>query len=174
MFYYALPSLTGSSGIWAIEFVDRFPNTLVIGRWVESAEIDAQFYSDDGTTELEPVLASCGELYCEAGKVLNRPFFLSEIQPQAFDEADFVEKRVVRYKTPVGPWAKDPKLSEVGRFLAAAMENDLHGYAQMPWQILQKPADEYQVWLATLRKALRNPKVHSYMIVLVAYGRKPE
>ncbi|CCE28046.1 uncharacterized protein CPUR_01520 [Claviceps purpurea 20.1] len=143
------------------------------GGWVESVEIDPEFCSDDGTTELEPVFASVKELYREAGKTLNRPFFLQEIQRQAFDEAGFVEKQVVRYKAPIGSWAKDPRLAEVGRFLEATIENDLQGYTQMPWQVLQKPADEYQVWLATLRKAIRNPRVHSYMIVHVVYGRKP-
>ncbi|CCE31737.1 uncharacterized protein CPUR_05592 [Claviceps purpurea 20.1] len=114
------------------------------GGWVESVELDVEFRSDDRTTELEPVLASSGDLFREAGKV------------------------------PVGPWAKDPKLAEIGRFLGAALENDLQGYTQMLWKSLQRPADEYHVWLATLRKAIRNPKVHSYMIVHVVYGRKPE
>ncbi|CCE30379.1 uncharacterized protein CPUR_04227 [Claviceps purpurea 20.1] len=103
------------------------------GGWVESVEIDPEFCSDDGTAELEPVLASFGELYREAGKILNRPFFLQEIQRRAFDEAGFVEKQVIRYKVPIGSWAKDPRLAEVGRFLGAAMENDLQGYTQMPW-----------------------------------------
>jgi hypothetical protein len=45
----------------------------------------------------------------------------------------------------------------------------------MMWQqVLGWPADEYQVWLASLRKAIRNPKVHSYMLVHYVYGRKPE
>ncbi|KAG6069833.1 hypothetical protein E4U16_007325 [Claviceps sp. LM84 group G4] len=144
------------------------------GGWVESTEYDVELHSDDETTELEPVLASAGDLYREAGKLLNRPFFLQEIQPQAFEEAGFSEKRTVRYKMPVGPWPKDPKLAEVGRSLRAALENDLQGYTQMLWQSLQKPEDEYHTWLATLRKAIRNPKVHGYMIVHIVYGRKPE
>ncbi|KAG6159443.1 hypothetical protein E4U51_007717 [Claviceps purpurea] len=142
------------------------------GGWVESVEYDVELRSDDGSTELEPVLASWGELFREAGKVLNRPFFVEEIQKQAFDEAGFVEKRVVQYKIPIGPWAKDPKFAEVGRYSRAAMENDLQGYTQMLWQSLQKPAEEYDVWLATMRKAIRNPKVHSYAMAQVLYGRK--
>ncbi|CCE32552.1 uncharacterized protein CPUR_06412 [Claviceps purpurea 20.1] len=145
------------------------------GGWVQSVECDYRFYSDDGTTELEPVLASFGELFLEAGKILNRPFFVQELQQEAFDETGFVEKRFVRYKIPIGPWAKDRKLAEVGRIAGTALENDLQGYTQMIWQsVLQKPADEYQGWLADLRKAIRNPKVHSYMITHIVYGRKPE
>ncbi|KAG6080762.1 hypothetical protein E4U16_008154 [Claviceps sp. LM84 group G4] len=226
------------SGIWAIEFADRFPNASVIGTdlspcqpqwvppnvnfevddasldwtwdanhfdfihiryilggiqdwtallkeayrccapggWVQSVEIDGQFCSDDGSTELEPILlASYSDLFREAGKILKRPFFVQEVQQQAFDEAGFVEQKAIRYKIPIGPWAKDPKLAEVGRVVRATMENDLEGYTQMVWHnVLQRPADEYQVWLATLRKAIRNPKVHSYMIVHIVYGRKPE
>ncbi|CCE28865.1 uncharacterized protein CPUR_02555 [Claviceps purpurea 20.1] len=144
------------------------------GGWVESIEYEPEFRSDDGTTELEPVLASYGELFREAGKILNRSLFVEEIQRQAFDEAGFIDKRVVRYKFPIGPWAKDGKFAEVGRFGREALENDLQGYTQMLWQSLQKPEAEYHVWLASMRKAIRNPKVHSYEIVQVVYGRKPE
>ncbi|CCE35196.1 uncharacterized protein CPUR_02127 [Claviceps purpurea 20.1] len=224
------------SGIWAIEFADRFPNASVIGTdispcqpqwvppnvrfeiddaalewtfnanhfdlihiryifggiqdwtglfkeayrccapggWVQSLECDPEFYCDDGTTELEPVLASYGDLFREGGKVLNSSFFVQEIQQRAFDEAGFVDKRVAQYKIPISPWSKDRKLAEIGRLTGAALENDLEGYTQMLWQsVLQRPADEYNVWLANLRKAIRNPKVHSYMIAHVVYGRKP-
>ncbi|KAG6080760.1 hypothetical protein E4U16_008152 [Claviceps sp. LM84 group G4] len=144
------------------------------GGWVQSAEIDLDFRSDDRSTELEPVLGTYGDLFREGGRILNRPFFLQEIQQQAFDEAGFVEKTVARYKIPIGPWAKDPKLAEVGRFTAAALENDLQGYTQMVWENVPKPpADEYHVWLANMRKAIRNTKVHSYLTVHIVYGRKP-
>ncbi|KAG6163867.1 hypothetical protein E4U51_005428 [Claviceps purpurea] len=234
--HHVLDVGTGS-GIWAIEFADRFPNASVIGTdispcqpqwvppnvrfeiddatlewtwganqfdfihirylfggvedwagllkeayrccapggWVQSVEVDVDFRSDDGSTELEPILASYGDLFREGGKTLNRPFFVQEIQQQAFDEAGFVEQRAVQYKIPFGPWAKDRKLAEIGRLTRATLENDLQGYTQMIWHnVLQRPADEYIFWLANMRKAIRNPKVHSYMIVHVVYGCKPE
>ncbi|CCE35186.1 uncharacterized protein CPUR_02117 [Claviceps purpurea 20.1] len=224
------------SGIWAIEFADRFPNASVIGTdispcqpqwvppnvrfeiddatlewtwndnsfdfiharylfggiqdwsglfkeayrccapggWVQSVECDIEFRSDDGSTELEPVLASYAELFREGGKVLNLSFFVQDLQQRAFDEAGFVEQRAVRFKLPIGPWAKDPKLAEVGRAARAALENDVEGYTQMTWHnVLRRSADEYNVWLANLRKAIRNPKVHSYFMAHVVYGRKP-
>ncbi|CCE28050.1 uncharacterized protein CPUR_01524 [Claviceps purpurea 20.1] len=224
------------SGIWAIEFADRYPNASVIGTdlspcqpqwippnlrfeiddatldwtweanrfdfihiryilggiqdwagllkeaykccapggWVESVELDIEFRSDDRTTELEPVLDSWGDLFREASKILNRPFFVQDQQQQAFDDSDFVDTRLIRYKVPIGTWPKDRKLAEIGRFAAAALDNDLQGYTQMLWQSVQKPADEFHVWLATLRKAFHNPKVHSYFIAHIVYGRKAE
>ncbi|KAG6085654.1 hypothetical protein E4U16_003458 [Claviceps sp. LM84 group G4] len=225
------------SGIWAIEFGDRFPNASVVGTdispcqpqwvppnvrfeiddatlewtwnanhfdlihiryivggiqdwtalfkeaykfcspggWVESVEYDVEFRSDDGTIELEPVLSSFVELFQEAGNVLKSSFFVQEIREKAFDEAGFVDKNVVRYKIPAGPWSKDRKLAEVGLIARAALDNDLEGFTQMIWHnVLQRSTSEYNVWLAAVRKAIRNPKVHSYMIAHVVYGRKPE
>ncbi|CCE28056.1 uncharacterized protein CPUR_01530 [Claviceps purpurea 20.1] len=126
------------------------------GGWVESVEYDVEIRSDDRSTELEPILASSGDLFREAAKVLNRPFFVQEIQKEAFDEAGFVDKSAIRYKLPIGPWAKD-------------------SYTQMLWQgVLKRPTDEYHEWLATIRKAIRNPMVHGYMTVQIVYGRKRE
>ncbi|CCE28867.1 uncharacterized protein CPUR_02557 [Claviceps purpurea 20.1] len=144
------------------------------GGWVESVEYEPEFHSDDGSTKLEPALAVYGELFQKASKTLNRPLFVKDIQPQALEKAGFIEKRVVRYKAPIGPWAKDRKFAEVGRVARETLECDLQGYTQMLWQSIQKPEDEYQLWLASMRKAIRNPKVHSYIMVQVVYGRKPE
>ncbi|KAG6173298.1 hypothetical protein E4U51_005733 [Claviceps purpurea] len=144
------------------------------GGWVQSVEYDVEFRSDDGSTDLEPVLASFGELFREAGKVLKCPLFVNEIQQEVFDEAGFVDKRVLRYKIPIGPWAKDRKLADVGRFAGAAVENDLEGFTQMLWHnVLQRSENEYNMWLAAILKAVRNPKIHSYMMAHVVYGRKP-
>lgn len=125
--------------------------------------------------DLEPVLKKYGELFREGGKIMDRPFFVRELQEEAFNKAGFVDQQKVIYKIPIGGWPKDPKLAEVGRFVKATLENDLEGYTLMMWQqVLGWPKHEYQVWLASLRKAIRNPKVHSYMVVHYVYGRKPE
>ncbi|KAG6165979.1 hypothetical protein E4U51_003990 [Claviceps purpurea] len=144
------------------------------GGWVESLEYEPEFCSDDGSIELEPVLASYGELFREASKILKRPLFVKEKLPRALDEAGFIDKRVVQYKVPIGPWAKDRRLAEAGRFARETLEHDIEGYTQMLWQSAQKPEDEYHAWLASMRKAIRNSKVHSYIVVQLVYGRKPE
>ncbi|KAG6156103.1 hypothetical protein E4U51_008278, partial [Claviceps purpurea] len=82
---------------WSALFKEAY-RCCAAGGWVESIEYDVEFRSDDGTTELEPALASYGELFRKASKVLNRPLFVQEIQPQAFAEAGFAERRVARYK----------------------------------------------------------------------------
>ncbi|SPJ78464.1 related to TAM domain methyltransferase [Fusarium torulosum] len=224
------------SGIWAIEFADRYPNTEVIGTdlspcqpqwvppnlrfeiddavvqpwawkedyfdfihmrylfgaikdwnalfkeayrccasggWVQSAEADVRFRSDDGSTELEPIFKIYQKLFEEGSKIIGNPFFVHELQQKAFEEAGFTDIKTVDYKFPVGGWPKDPKLAGIGQFVKTTLENDLEGYTLMMWQDVCKwPQDEYQVALMSLRKAIRNPKVHSYMTVRYVYGRK--
>ncbi|KAF5693037.1 TAM domain-containing protein [Fusarium denticulatum] len=143
------------------------------GGWVQSGEADITFRSDDGTTELEPVFKTYQKLFEDGSQILGNSFFVHDLQQKAFGEAGFIDVKTVDYKFPIGGWPKDPKSAEVGRFVKATLENDLEGYTLMMWQdVCRWPKDEYQVFLMSLRKAIRNPEVHSYMTVRYVYGRK--
>ncbi|KAM5526678.1 Phosphoethanolamine N-methyltransferase 3-like protein 1 [Fusarium oxysporum f. sp. phaseoli] len=143
------------------------------GGWIQSCEADVTFRSDDGTTELEPAFQTWRKLYEEGGKKLGNPTFVHGLQRQAIEEAGFTGVKVTDYKFPIGDWPKDPKLAEIGQYVKATLENDLEGYTVDLWHVACKwPEDEYQVFLMSLRKAIRNPKVHSYMTVRYIYGRK--
>ncbi|KAH7179986.1 S-adenosyl-L-methionine-dependent methyltransferase [Fusarium flagelliforme] len=145
------------------------------GGWIESVEADVRIRSDDGTADLAPVWKTCDKMYEEGGKVLNRSFFVSELQEEGIKKAGFVDVKVVDYKIPIGGWPKDPKLAEIGRFVQQTLENDLEGYSFVLWNhVLKWPDDEYQIFLMQIRQALRNRKVHSYIMTRYVYGRKPE
>ncbi|KAH8714422.1 S-adenosyl-L-methionine-dependent methyltransferase [Ilyonectria robusta] len=145
------------------------------GGWVQSCEADVHFFSDDGTTDAEPVLKTWDKLYTDGGKATGRNFFILDDQRSAFKAAGFEDVNVVNYKLPVGGWPKDSKLAEVGNFVKLTMENDIEGYTLLLWHnVLNWPKDEYQIFLMGMRQALRNRKMHAYMKVRYVYGRKPE
>ncbi|KAM0343520.1 hypothetical protein ACHAPU_008415 [Fusarium lateritium] len=144
------------------------------GGWVQSAEADVEFRCDDGTIEKEPNLKLYKKLFEEGGKIIGNSFFVYDQQVQGFEDAGFEGIKTVDYKIPVGDWPKDPKLAEVGKYVRACLENDIEGYTLMMWQdVLQWPKEEYQLFLMSIRKAIRNPKIHTYMKVRYVYGRKP-
>ncbi|CAF3449744.1 unnamed protein product [Fusarium graminearum] len=156
--------LFGAIKDWSALFKEAC-RCVIPGGWVQSAEADVEFRCDDGSIELEPNLKMYKKLFEEGGKVLNTHFFVNDMQVQGFKDAGFEEIHTIDYKLPVGDWPKDPKLREVGKFL---------GYTLMMWQdVLQWPKDEYQLFLLSIRKAIRNPKIHTYMKVRYVYGRKP-
>lgn len=68
------------------------------GGWVQSAELDPKFRTDDGTLEIEPILKDVEELYATGGKAIGREFFVLDLLPKAFEEAGFVDIRTVDYK----------------------------------------------------------------------------
>ena len=92
---------------------------------------------------------------------------------------------------PVSDWPKDPTLAEIGRYVRLTMENDIEGkllllpkcdlvlteigYTSFLWHdVLNRPKDDYQIFLMGMRKAIRNRQVHSYMKVRYVIGQKPE
>ncbi|KAH8675191.1 S-adenosyl-L-methionine-dependent methyltransferase [Ilyonectria robusta] len=147
------------------------------GGWVQSCEIDPPFYSDDGTADDETAMQTWNELVREGGKKFGRTFCVVEegLQVPGIKAAGFVDIQEANYKVPVGRWAKDPKLRDVGQFLRSTMENDMEGYTLLLWHnIMCWPKDEYQVFLLGLRQALKNKRVHSYMKLRYVWARKPE
>ncbi|CAM1510702.1 Fc.00g010370.m01.CDS01 [Cosmosporella sp. VM-42] len=97
------------------------------GGWVQSAELDPEFLSDDDTLSEEPALAIWAKLYIEGGKKLGRSFHVvkEELQNKGMEEAGFVNITSTNYKIPIGPWAKDKKLAEIGEITKIAMLNDV-------------------------------------------------
>ena len=65
---------------------------------MQSGECDVEFRCDDGSIDQEPVLETYGSLFREGGEVMGRPFFVQELQQQAFEDAGFVDRKTVRYK----------------------------------------------------------------------------
>ena len=89
--------LFGAIKDWTALFKEAY-RCVVPGGWVQSAEADVEFRSDDGTVDLEPNLKLYTKLFQEGGKILNTPFFVYDLQVKAFEEAGFEEIRVVDHK----------------------------------------------------------------------------
>lgn len=89
----------------------------------------------------------------------------------SMEKAGFVDIHEKVYKVPLGPWARDPVLKELGLLHTQHWSTGLEGYcmflltkfgAPTPW----KP-DEVQVFLAKVRAELRNAAIHGYQFGLV-------
>ncbi|CCT65349.1 uncharacterized protein FFUJ_02285 [Fusarium fujikuroi IMI 58289] len=165
--------LIGAIADWGALFKEAF-RCCKPGGFVESVEVNPTFFSDDETASEVMAVQTWNKLFREASKAFGRSFCEIEGDAELLAAAGFVDVQVTDFKVPVGGWAKDPKLCQVGQFLRATIENDLEGYTLMAWQsILGWPKDEYQVFLMDMRKALRDKKVHSYIRVRFINARKP-
>ncbi|KAM5343383.1 hypothetical protein ACJ41O_011920 [Fusarium nematophilum] len=120
--------LFGAIADWKKLFSEAY-RTCKPGGWVQSAEIDPPFYSDDGTVDGEIAMQTWNTLVREGGKKFGRTFCVVDegLQVPSLEAAGFVDIQQANYKVPVGEWAKDPKLQQVGQFLRSTMENDAEG-----------------------------------------------
>ncbi|KAK5662308.1 hypothetical protein OQA88_8214 [Cercophora sp. LCS_1] len=146
------------------------------GGWIQSAEIDSDYRSDDGTTDHVPCLQTWNRFFTEAGKATGAVFSVvaDDLQRKAATEAGYVDVECKTFKVPMGGWALDPKLAEIGHIISAALDNDLEGYTLFLWHnVLKWPAEEYRPWIHEMRKALRNRRIHGYMFVRYVWARKP-
>ncbi|RYP49361.1 hypothetical protein DL768_004921 [Monosporascus sp. mg162] len=126
--YIHIRHLLGSISDWPRLFKQAFA-ALKPGGYVESFEADASFESDDGSVTPDSPLKRWANMSREGGKKLGKSFIIYQdnLQVTGVQEAGFTDITVKNFKIPVGPWAADPKLSEIGQYIQCAIEQDLEG-----------------------------------------------
>ncbi|KAK0631293.1 S-adenosyl-L-methionine-dependent methyltransferase [Immersiella caudata] len=147
------------------------------GGYVESFEASCVFQSDDGTLKEGSPLDQWGKVFVEAGRKFGRPFDVvgDNVVDKAFDEAGFTDKVVWDAKCPIGGWPKDAKLKEIGEYALLSLESDLEGWILFIWtSVMGWTKEEVTVYVAHLRRQLRDKRVHSYVRYRCIYARKPE
>lgn len=84
---------------------------------------------------------------------------------------DTVEKR---FKMPLGPWAAEKKLKEIGKWHLLEAFQGIEGWTMaLMTRILGWTYEETQVFLAHVRAGFRDKSIHSYTSGSIVYGRKP-
>lgn len=146
------------------------------GGYVESMEPSAYIESDDGSLTDQMAMGQWGKFFVEGGRKLGRSFELYQqgTVRAALEAAGFVDIHETNLKTPIGGWAADPKLQELGRFVQLGFMRDPEGYMLFLANALGWTRDEITVYLAHLKRELRSPKIHAYYRQKVLWARKPE
>ncbi|KAH8679298.1 S-adenosyl-L-methionine-dependent methyltransferase [Ilyonectria robusta] len=168
--------LYGSIGDWHALLKEAY-RACKPGGWVESYEASAMMESDDGTVTEKCAINEWGKFFIEGGKKLGRTFTIldDDLQRKCMEEAGFVDIQTWDLKAPIGGWAKDDRLREIGLFAQAALEQDYEGYVlYMANMVLGWSKEEVSLYCAQLRREIRSGKFHPYYRQRVVYGRKPE
>ncbi|KAJ8120985.1 hypothetical protein O1611_g10219 [Lasiodiplodia mahajangana] len=93
----------------------------------------------------------------------------------SFKKVGFVEVHSRTFKLPATPWPQDQKMQQLGAFSRLAMEQDLDGYAMYLFtNALGWSEQQVTVFLARVRKEMRDLRIQPYFLIEVVYGRKPE
>jgi ubiquinone/menaquinone biosynthesis C-methylase UbiE len=98
------------------------------GGWFEQTEIGVVPRSEDdsikGTT-----LEMWGPLALEAGDKFGKTFRIADETKGCMEASGFTNVTYQKFKWPIGPWPKDPKLKELGAYNRLGWEEGLEGWA---------------------------------------------
>ncbi|KAI9728512.1 MAG: hypothetical protein M1834_007650 [Cirrosporium novae-zelandiae] len=196
----ALDVATGT-GIWAVEFADKFPSAKVIGtdlspiqpRFVPPncsfivEDSDNREWSDAEGLTMTDLITYTIEHYIPDGKI---GLATSEIASNAakavgvdaqraahfeqdLEEADFVDIHKKLFRWPWNPWSDDPAEKEIGRI--NMVNQDVASTTMAGFtRVLGWSKEKTEVYLVDVRKALSDTNLHTYFLLYVYWAKKPE
>jgi len=146
------------------------------GGWLEHTDNSIIIQSDDGSVGPDHVYATWNKVFKDAGDKMERTFNITDNNAfvRHMEEAGFTNVQVRHTKLPIGPWAADPVLKEIGMFSKARNDHSLEGYSlYICTNILGWKYDEVQVLVAKMRQAMNNRSIHGWFPLGTAWTQKP-
>ncbi|KAH6972746.1 S-adenosyl-L-methionine-dependent methyltransferase [Ilyonectria sp. MPI-CAGE-AT-0026] len=148
---------------------------LVPGGYFEMQAVGAQFLSDDDTIEKATNAQMWMENIRKGAAMFGKPIDSHPTWKNKMEEAGFVDVNQEIRKVPIGAWPKDPKLKEIGRFQSLQEAKVIESYTPAVFsRVLGWSNEEIQVFIAKIKKELKDPAIHLYLPVYFVWGRKPE
>ncbi|KAJ5731417.1 uncharacterized protein N7483_005925 [Penicillium malachiteum] len=166
--------LGGSIADWPRLLEQAYAN-LKPGGWIELQEFEVTLKSDNDSLRLAPTLCEfLGRLH-QASEAFHRPMNIAEGHRQGLVEAGFEDVRDEVYKVPSSTWPRDPIQKQIGRYNLCSLLMAVEAYSLALFtRVLGWSNTETQVFLAGVRRDLKNPDVHTYCNLHIVYGRKPD
>ncbi|KIX97333.1 uncharacterized protein Z520_06785 [Fonsecaea multimorphosa CBS 102226] len=171
--YIHVRCLFGSVADWPTFYQEVYAH-LKPGGWFEQVEYSVDWIADDDSIPEGHIFRKSSALYIEAGEKNGKTFRILDLQKDYVQKAGLINVTEKRYKMPLGPWAKDKKLKEIGRWHLLEANQGLEGWTLALFtRVLGWTLDEVQVFMAQVRQGFKDRSVHAYTRVSVVYGQKP-
>ena len=119
--------------------------------------------SDDGTVPPESIFAKWGEVSLAAGDAFGKTLRCADESKQGLIDAGFEGVAEHRFKLPMSDWPKDERLKIIGAYNKAHWESGMEGWCMfLLTNYLGWSRDEVLVYVAEMRRMLRDRSVHAY------------
>ena len=161
--YIHIRDLYGSIGDWSDLYSKAFRHLKPDG-WFEDLELDIRAHSDV-VTDPEHIFHRWNRVFQEAGEKIGKTFKIGigSRMHDLMDEAGFVDVTEKKFRIPMSGWPLDPKLKEIGQYVQLFVDGGLEGFGlYLLTQIMGWKYEECQVFIAKMRKALRDKSLNPY------------
>ncbi|WAO91736.1 Hypothetical protein NCS54_00921700 [Fusarium falciforme] len=140
-------------------------------------ELQAQrgcFLSDDGTHDKATNAQRWAAGILEGSAKFGKPIDCAHQWKDELIKVGFVDVQEEIRKIPIGPWPKDPKLKEIGKYQSVQTRQAIDSYTpKLFGAVLGWSNEEIEVIMAQAKKELQDRSVHLYLPVHIMWGRKP-
>ncbi|KFY44981.1 hypothetical protein V494_01234 [Pseudogymnoascus sp. VKM F-4513 (FW-928)] len=158
-------AMYGSVADWPA-FYQQVLENLVPGGWYQQIEMSVVLKSDDGSVKEGSIFDQWGKVSLEAGDKFGKDLRIHEQIKGYMLDAGFLDVVETVYKWPVGPWAEDDYLRQVGEWNRLHWQEGIEGWSMaLLTRVLGWSYIEVQAYLGKLRQALKDPELHAYHIV---------
>ncbi|KAK7428821.1 hypothetical protein QQZ08_004591 [Neonectria magnoliae] len=167
-------ALSGTSADWS-RFYDQALQNLKPGGWIEMQEYDAWIFSDDDSCDRAPWTMEWVEKLDSGSKMFGKQINVAKYHKQWMIDAGFedVEERV--HRIPIGPWAKDPALKELGRFELTHMQMSVESHTPALFtRVWNYSQDQVMVLMEGVKREFRSRDLRLITTYRFITGRKPE
>lgn len=171
--YIHIRCLFGAISDWPT-LIEQAYKHLAPGGWIEISEAKLPYDCDDGTLPENSYLNRWAQYAIDAGEEIGKPFDITDKIGRWLEESGFENITEKYYKTPIGPWERDPHLKEIGRYNLLNLLEGMDGFTTALFtRYLGWNRTEVQAYYGKLREEITNPEIHSYFKTFYWIGQKP-
>ncbi|EMD63708.1 hypothetical protein GGP41_005655 [Bipolaris sorokiniana] len=172
--YIHCRNMSGSISDWDKFVRQTFTHTKP-GGWVEFQEPLAQADCDDGTMDMAKDFLQWQTLCHDAAAKWGRDIRAGIGIKQHMLDAGFVDVHEKIVKIPLGPWPRDARMKEIGRYQREHMSIGVEPYTLgLLGKVAGWTEEECRVMIARTVSDVRRKDVHMYIRFYFVHGRKPD
>jgi len=154
------------------KLVGRIYQNLAPGAWAEFHELDFVYRSDDGSFTKDHHTYKWVNTIMDFLNGIGRDCSPGLQIRKWVEEAGFVNVHEQKFKLPIGPWAKDPQMKELGMINIAQLLDGLEALSLRPLSMAGYSEAEITILVAQVRKELKSKAFHAYFTMHVVTGQK--
>lgn len=130
--------------------------------------------SDDASIATGSIFDQWGTISLSLGEKFGKSLRTVDEACPNIKAAGFTNVVEYRFKVPIGAWPADKKMKEIGQYNRLHWEQGIEGWCLYLLTTIEKwSIEEVQVYLARMREALRDKRIHAYQEMSVVVAQKP-